>query len=133
MSPLKREFNSRRIGEMTPPPSLQIAAKFFRLDLSDSRQREGLLFALAEATFGKGNPGRRRDSKSWDSQKLMELALADELYCYDGISDAKIAKLIFDEHKEFHSVEAIRRRLPEARRERERWHEFLMTIGPDDV
>lgn len=130
---LRREFNSRRTGQMTPPPSLEIAAKYFRLDLSDSRQREMLLFALAEITFGRGKAGRRRDSKSWDSQKLMELALADELCCYDGISDGKIAELIFAEHKEFHSVETIRRRLPEARRERERWEEFWMTIGPEDA
>jgi hypothetical protein len=117
---------SDRSGPTTLPQSLDIAARVFELDLSDDQQRERLLHLLAEMVFGKAKRGRRKDSKSWTGRKLIELALLDEDYCYDKISDAKIAKLIFAEHKEFHSAETIRRRLPEARTMLELWREKMM-------
>jgi hypothetical protein len=120
---LKRSYRSEPISQ---PQSLDTAAQVFGLDLSDNRQRERLLYFLAEMAFGKGKRGRRKDSKSWTGGKLIELALLDEDYCYNKISDVKIAKLIFAEHKEFHSVETIRRRLPEARTMLELWREKMM-------
>lgn len=114
---LKRSYRSEPISR---PQSLDLAAQAFGLDLSDNQQRERLLYFLAEMAFGKGRRGRKKDSKSWTGGKLIELALLDERYCY-----AKIAKLIFAEHKEFHSTETVRR-LPEARLMLELWREKMI-------
>jgi hypothetical protein len=48
MAILKRIFN-RRAGQLARPRSLDLAAQFFEVDLSDRHHRELLLFALAEA------------------------------------------------------------------------------------
>jgi hypothetical protein len=84
--------------------------------------------------FGKGRAGQRRDSKQWNGERLIELALIDERYRYEPgrISDAKIAKMIFAKHKEFQSAETIRRRLPEARQMLELWRKKLMDIEPPE-
>jgi hypothetical protein len=58
-----------------PSTSLDAAAQFFGLDLSDSRERDLLLRLFAEAIFGRGRRGRRKDSKSWNGDKLIDLAL----------------------------------------------------------
>jgi hypothetical protein len=112
---LKRIFEPHLAGPLVRPKSLDIAAEVFGVDLSDDQQRELLLFALAELSFGKSKAGRKRDSKAWTDQKFTELALLDEEFRYAQISDTKIANEIFKKHKEFHSAEVIRRRLPEAR------------------
>lgn len=123
---------SCRAGKMERLKSLDVAAQSFGLDLSDGPQRELLLFALAEAIFGEGRPGRKPDSKEWDGPRLIELALIDEKCCRHIKSDTKKAKLIFPKHKEFHSAETIRRRLPEARQMLELWREKMMDIGPPE-
>jgi len=136
LNAIKRKYSAQRSGVTVPPTALNDAAQEFHLNLFDHRQRQLLLFALAELAFGKDRAGRKRGSKStWTGNKLIELAHIDELYCYDKISDREIAKKIADKHKaqfRIHSTDAIRLALPHARLMLELWREKILDTGPPE-
>jgi hypothetical protein len=111
------------------PESVAAAAKHFELDPNDARQREKLLWLLADVVFGRGKKGRPKGSStSWDSKRLCSLAAiyAEKKYENPKLSDAKIAKLIKDEHEEFKNDDAqqIRQRLRWAEEVYHEWSEY---------
>jgi hypothetical protein len=122
LAALKYRFRRDLAGKVEAPQSLDAAAKFMGHDLKDPIQRELLLFALAEAVFGKGRAGRPRgrhgNSGGWSVSKLDRLGQLALFYREKGFrGDRRIANVIYANHKkEFGSSEdAIRRWLPEAR------------------
>jgi hypothetical protein len=126
---LKRRFRPDLAGKLTQPQSLRKAAQCFGLDPKDPAQRDLLLFALAEAAFGKERPGRPKGRRAWGRYRLYELARLYEKYRDAGFrGDKKIAEAIHSDHKkEFgSSAEAIRRWLPYARWVREELLEEAM-------
>jgi hypothetical protein len=107
------------------PESVAAAAKHFGLDPNDARQREKLLWLLADVAFGRGKKGRPKGSKtSWGSRFLTLGGIyAQKKYKNPNLSDAKIAKLIKSEHDEFKNddVEQIRQRLRAAHEGYQEW------------
>jgi hypothetical protein len=108
------------------PKSVAAAAQCFRLDLHDARQRETLLYLLADVIFGPpAKKGRRKGSKtSWGSRLLTLGGLYGEMkYENPKLSDAKIAKLIKDKYPEFKydDPEQIRQKLRVAHQEFMDW------------
>jgi hypothetical protein len=105
-----------------------VAAAGFGLDPNVPSQREKLLHILAEAIFAPGKKGRPRESlTAWPSSRLITLGRIYEKTKKKNprLSDAKIAKLIKDEHREFKhdQPEQIRQRLRKAHRYYESWEE----------
>ena len=88
LASLKYHFHRDLAGKVEAPRSLVTAAKFTGHDLKDPAQRELLLFALAEAVFGKGQVGRPRgrhaDSGGWSVRKLDRLGELDSTYRKKG-------------------------------------------------
>jgi hypothetical protein len=89
----------------------------------------GMELAEEQPEFAWGR-GRRPGSAKWTRTKLESLGGA--ALKYRGMSDAKAAKLLFDEfddnvRKEFQSAEVIRRMLPAARQVL-----LLMKIGEQE-
>ena len=96
--------------------TLTKAAEYFGLDPKDAGQRERLLYKLADALFGPpGEKGRPKDTMtSWGSRLVTLGGIYEEKKNENPkLSDAKIAKLIKQEHEEFKNdnVEQIRQRL----------------------
>jgi hypothetical protein len=92
------------------------AAEFLGLRPTDPRHRELLLVILAETLFGKAKRGRKSyTARARNPNRLEWLGL--RALEYRDMSDAKAAKLLFEQYKGkgFASAEAIRRTLPEAR------------------
>jgi hypothetical protein len=116
---LERTRRRARYGYRGEPEALAAAARYYGLDPKDPRQRETLLYALADALFESRKRGRPKDSATaWDGRRLVTLG---EIYVkkkkqYPRLSDAKIAKLIKAEHDEFKNddAEQIRQRLRKA-------------------
>jgi hypothetical protein len=110
--------------------------------MADRQERDLLLAALAEFAFGKGRVGRKQGSRGWTDRKLGDLYEAMQEYdkidvTEDGPflmrrrSDAELAKLIAKKSAgRFHSEEAIRRHLPDAREWFYKW--FADAEPPDD-
>jgi hypothetical protein len=112
------------------PESVAAAAKHFRLDPNDARQREKLLWLLADVVFGRGKKGRPKGSStSWGATRRgNRLVILGEIYdrkkrVNPKLSDTKIAKLIKEEHELFENddVEQIRQRLRKAQKEYWLW------------
>jgi hypothetical protein len=123
---IRRRLNGAR---WQPDPKwVAVAAAEFRLDPKNPRDRERLLHILAHAIFAPGMKGRPKDTTTaWPSSRLITLG---EIYerkkkQHPRLSDAKIAKLIKDEHREFKhdQPEQIRQRLRKAHRYYESWVE----------
>jgi hypothetical protein len=114
------------------PTSLKRAAEFFRLNegyrLDPTRESDVFLLALllAEELFGKRRRGRKAGDKAWDEHRYLELGfLYKELKreC-PRTSDSELAETIaadpaFKEYR--NNPELIRQRLPQAKREWEKW------------
>jgi hypothetical protein len=101
------------------PESLATAAKYFKLDPDDVRQREELLYKLADVVFGSAKRGRRPGSKTaWGTVRLVSLGglYFEKKYENPGLSDADAARLISNHHEFKHDdPDQIRQRLPWAR------------------
>jgi len=117
----KRLDKASRHFYQREPESVAVAAKRFGLDSKDARQREKLLWVLADVVFGRGKRGRPKGSKTSWGRRLFILG---EIYQQKKNenpkpSDAKIAKLIKNEHAEFKNddAEQIRQRLRMAHQE----------------
>ncbi|MFZ2080309.1 MAG: hypothetical protein WAV38_27400 [Xanthobacteraceae bacterium] len=115
-----RKTIQRRLGRIRwaklNPGSVAKAAEFLRLDPNDAGQREKLLHLLAEAIFGPpGKGGRPRGTQTSWGNRLFLLGRIYEKKKRENpkLSDAKIAKLIKDEHREFKhdQPDQIRQRL----------------------
>lgn len=107
------------------------AAKLLGLDPEDERHRALLLECVRAASKKRGRP---KGSEHWNSRKLIDLGLDAERLDWEVIpedraarrlelSDAKLAKKIFDNVKGFQSIEVVRRHLPAARAWYEMWYE----------
>ena len=104
-----------RGGYAGEPASLAAAARYYGLDSKDLRQRETLLYVLADALFGSRKRGRPLGSKTSWGHRLVTLGeiYREKKYENPKLSDAKIAKLIKQEHAEFKNddPDQIRQRL----------------------
>jgi hypothetical protein len=114
------------------PTSLKRAAEFFRLNevdrLDPTRESDVFLLALllAEELFGKRRRGRKPGNKAWDENRFLKLGfLYEELKReWPRTSDSELAETIAEDpaFKEYrNNPELIRQRLPEAKREWEKW------------
>jgi hypothetical protein len=134
LEPVRLIYNSGQTAKLPPPPSLNTASTYFRLDPRVPGQRDLLLFALAEVVFGKGRVGRPNRPSEWGRWRLAHLGSLYEKYRRDGArGDRKIAELIKANHTRTFgrtTAEAIRKVLPAARF---RWQEALDLHGYDDV
>jgi len=123
---MQRRLNGAR---WRPDPKwVAVAAAKVGLDPNNPSQREELLHILAHAVFAPGKKGRPKDTTTgWPSQRLITLGEIYEKKKKQNprLSDAKIAKLIKDEHREFkhNQPEQIRQRLRRAHRYYELWEE----------
>jgi len=140
---IQKRLDKARYGfYQQEPESVAIAAKRLGLDLNDARQREKLLWLLAEVVFGQGKKGRPWGSRTSWGHRLVSLGrIYDEKkYKNPKLSDAKIARLIKQEHKEFKNddPDQIRQRLRAAEVAYSRYFDFLadfeagVTPPPDD-
>jgi hypothetical protein len=90
LASLRYRFHRGMAGKVEAPQSLDTAAKFTGHDLKNPAQRELLLFALAEAIFGRGQVGRPKgrsgNSGGWNVWKLYDLA-----YCTNNIAEKDFA------------------------------------------
>jgi len=114
------------------PTSLKRAAEFFTLDedypLDPTRVSDVFLLALllAEELFGQRRRGPKSGNQKWDAERFLELAhLYEELKrdC-SRLNDTELAELIVKDlaFKEYrNNPELIRQRLPQAKREWEKW------------
>jgi hypothetical protein len=127
---LKRLDKLRRYhwrGYEREPKSVAAAAQYLRLDPHDARQREALLYLLADVIFGQpAKKGRPKGSKpSWGSSRLLTLGNIYDAMKYDNpkLSDTKIAELIKNKCPEFKhdEPEQIRQRLRPAHEEFLEW------------
>jgi hypothetical protein len=113
------------------PNSLRRAAEFFRLNegmgLNLAIESDIFLLAvlLAEELF-KRRPGRKPGNKAWDENRFLELGFLYKELKRDcpRTSDTELAKIIaadpaFKEYRD--NPELIRQRLPQAKREWEKW------------
>jgi hypothetical protein len=126
MAYIKKLYEGVRVGDVMIPekgglgghsPAVLEAAKYFGLELSDRNHRMLLLYILSDLLFGKSKPGRPSKRK-WDDRKILRLGtLYDQIRRADpDLSDSKIAKLIYADHKkEFQSCENVRQNLAEAK------------------
>lgn len=100
------------------PEALAAAARYYGLDAKDPRQRETLLYVLADALFESRKKGRPRGTRTSWGRRLITLGgiYKEKKYKNPKLSDAKIAELIKQEHKEFKhdDPEQIRQRFREA-------------------
>jgi hypothetical protein len=100
------------------PESVAAAAKHFGVDPNDARQREKLLWLLADIVFGRGKKGRPRGSRTSWGHRLVTLGglYREKKYENPKLTDAKIAMLIKQEHAKFKNddPDQIRQRLREA-------------------
>jgi hypothetical protein len=112
------------------PKWVAVAAAKCGLDPNVPSQREKLLHILAEAIFAPGKRGRPKGSTTaWgNTPRGHRLLLLGEIYAQTKyknpkLSDAKIAKLIKAEHKEFKNedVQQIRQRLRTAHEQFQEW------------
>jgi hypothetical protein len=114
------------------PTSLRRAAEFFRLNefyrLDPTVESDVFLLALllAEELFGKRRRGPRSGNQKWDAHRFLELGfLYEELKRESPCkSDSKLAEIIAEDaaFKEYRNhPELIRQRLPQAKREWEKW------------
>ena len=100
--------------------ALTKAVEYFGLDPKDPEQRERLLYKLADALFGPpGQKGRPKNTMTSWGRRLVKLGGIYEEKKNENpkLSNAKIAKLIKQEHEEFKNddVAQIRQRLRWAR------------------
>jgi hypothetical protein len=100
------------------------ALKHFGLDGSQPNDLQILLGVLCEINFGELPRGRKKGGKFWTPGAY--LVLADLYYerASSGLSDTNIAQLIsklpeFSQYR--NSPDEIRKRIPEARRQHEKW------------
>jgi hypothetical protein len=119
-------------------PEMTEAAKLLGLDPNDDRHRKLLLACVRAAGKRRGRP---KGSVHWTHDKLISLGRIAEDLSIDPVkrrvirwSDRKLAKLIFKRSpREFRSVEAIRRHLPEALICYEMWwSEYIHNLEPPD-
>jgi hypothetical protein len=111
------------------PTSLEDAAQFFGLDHTRESHREILLLLLAQAVFGKKTRGPKRGGKTltWSHGRKFILGyLSGELsHQNPNWSNEKIAAVICEKIGEFKAYRrdprAVRKQLPAARREFERF------------
>jgi hypothetical protein len=114
------------------PTSLKRAAEFFSLNegyrLDPTRESDVFLLALllAEELFGERRRGPKSGNQKWDAERFLELGqLYQELKReWPRTSDRELAETIawdpaFKEYR--NNPELIRQRLPEAKREWEKW------------
>ena len=114
------------------PTSLKRAAEFFRLNegyrLDPTREADVFLLALllAEELFGKRRRGRKPGNMAWDEKRFLELGFLYKELKRDcpHTSDSELAEIIaadpaFNEYR--NNPELIRQRLPQAKREWEKW------------
>jgi hypothetical protein len=138
---IKKRLNKARFSSWDykrRTESLAEAARFFRLDLNDVRQREKLLYLLADIVFGRGKKGRPRGSKSsWNLIRLGDLGqIYEEMRRQrPNDSDAEIARRINREHEEFRrsGADKIRQQLPAARLASLIWREIAEEKSRDRV
>jgi hypothetical protein len=95
---------------------VEAAAKFFNLDPIEDRDL--LLLALSDILFRPVKDGRKKHTHKWD---LPSLAGLGGIYLRmrhenPALSDVQIAKKIQQDFPQYHSAEAIRQRLPEAKK-----------------
>jgi hypothetical protein len=108
------------------PASLERAAKFLGLDHAHPSHLFVLALVLAEELFGKRRRGRKPGNRAWDENRFLELgSLYQELKrdC-PRTSDSELAETIAEDpaFKEYrNNPELIRQRLPQAKREWEKW------------
>jgi hypothetical protein len=111
---MQRRLNRAR---WRPDPKwVAVAAAKVGLDPNNPSQREKLLRVLAHAIFSPGEKGRPKNTTTaWPSRRLITLGdiYEKEKKQHPRLSDAKIAKLIKEEHGEFKhdQPEQIRQRL----------------------
>jgi hypothetical protein len=114
----KRLGRLHRRHYQSAPESLAHAGRFFGLDPKKSRDREQLLFLMADAIFGPpAKKGRRRGSApSWPKRRLIHLGGTYNQEKHDNpkLSNAKIAEIIIRNDREFKydDPEQVRQRLP---------------------
>jgi hypothetical protein len=96
------------------------AYKYFELDPKNPLHTKILLGILADVCF----PRRSHKKKRWDDYYYVYLARCFEAIVrkHEGVSDSEAAKLIRDEFSGFDHLtdDALRRRLPEARKRLQR-------------
>ena len=96
------------------------AYKYFELDPKNPPHTKILLGILADVCF----PRRSHKKKRWDDYYYVYLARCFEAIVrkHEGVSDSEAAKLIRLESSDFDhlTAEALRRRLPEARKRLQR-------------
>jgi hypothetical protein len=96
------------------------AYKYFELDPKNPLHTKILLGILADVCF----PRRSHKQKRWDNYYYVDLARCFEVIVrkYEGVSDSEAAKLIQRKFSGFDhlTADALRRRLPEARKRLQR-------------
>jgi hypothetical protein len=118
------------------PASVAEAAKHLNLNLNNARDRDRLLYILAEAIFAPAKKGRKAGVRPyWHKRRLINLG---RLYSIEkderpNLKDAAIARRITS-HPDFKNDDPnqIRQRLPWANELfQEWWHEQMMDIAAE--
>jgi hypothetical protein len=126
-----------RSGYGREPASVAAAARYYGLDPKNPRQRETLFYILADAIFDSRKRGRPWGSKTSWGQRLITLGeiYREKKYKNPKLSDAKIAKLIKQDHAEFKNddPDQIRQRLRAAEEAYSDWYfEFQADNEPPE-
>jgi hypothetical protein len=109
---------AKRISAERP---MVAAARFFNLDMRKERDRNVLLFVLSDTVFRPVRRGRKKNTKKWDFQKLIDLGGHCLMIKHknpkmsDRAAAEKIKKAFPDEYRHVNEP-TIRQRLPKARR-----------------